>query len=117
MKKSIILLEIIFTVVLLSIIYLITVKYIYTINEKNKTNYTTNLTKIAFETTRLFLISTLKAEQNLNQISYRDKQIFYNDKLLQNKVESFDLTKINDIYKVNICINLSNNICQTWIIK
>jgi len=117
MYRSMILLEIIFTVVLLSIIYLTTAKFIFAVNEKNKINYTTNLTKIEFETTRLFLLTTLKKEQNFNKIKYIDKKLFFNDDLLQNNVESFSLTKIDDSYKVDICIKLFDNICQSWIVR
>ena len=117
MRKSIILLEIIFTIVLLSIIYLTTTKFIFAINEKNKINYTTTLTKLEFETTRLFLIATLQKEQCLNEIKYIDKKLYFNDNILQDNVNKFNLTKLNDVYKVEICINLYDDICQSWIIK
>lgn len=112
-----VLLEIIFTIVLLSIIYLTTSKFIFILNEKNKINYSTNLTKLEFETTRIFLMSILKTEQNLNKIRHTNNKLFFNDYLLQDKVKKFKILKVNDIYSIEICINLYDNICQSWIIK
>lgn len=117
MKKSMVLLELIFVIILLSIIFLTTTKFLFAIYDKNKINYTTNLTKIEFETTKLFLIKNLENDTNLNNLNYSDEKLFYDSNLLQDKVTSFNLSQDNNIYTINICINLYNNICQTWIIR
>ena len=117
MRKSVILLELIFVIVLLSIIFLTTTKFIFAIYDKNKSNYTTNLTKIEFESTRLFLINLLKEDRNLNSITYLDNKIYFNDNILQDNVTSFSKLENNGIYTINICVKLHNNICQKWVIK
>lgn len=117
MNRSIVLLEIIFSIVLLSIIFLTTSKFLFTVNEKNKTDFTTNITKIEFETTRLFLIQKLEKDGNLNKLKLEDNKLLYDNNLLLKKVTQFEISSSNDIYTINICINLYNNICQTWIIK
>ncbi len=109
--------ELIFVIVLLSIIFLTTTKFIFAIYDKNKSNYTTNLTKIEFESTRLFLINILKEESNLNSIAYEDDKIYFNDNILQNNVTNFLVIENNGIFTIDICIKLHNNICQEWIIK
>ena len=117
MRKSIVLLEVIFTIVLLSIIFLTTTKFLLQIIQTNKTTYTLNLTKIEFETTKLFLISILEKESSLNNIKYLDNKLYYNNNLLQENVTKYEVSSLNNIYTINICINLYDDICQTWIIK
>jgi len=112
-----ILLELIFVIVLLSIIFSTTTKFLFTIMDKNRFDFTTNLTKIEFETTKLFLTNLLHKTNNLNTIKYKNDVLLYNNILLQNNVKSFKIVENNGIYTVDICINLQNNICQTWIIK
>jgi len=116
-RQSIILLELIFVIVLLSVIFLTTTKFLFAIQEKNKVNFTTNLTKIEFETTRLFLINKLHKDSNLSLLKYSNKALFYNGILLQNKVSSFSKSDSNNTYTINICIDLYTKICQEWIIK
>ncbi len=117
MRISLILLELIFSIVLLSIIFLTTTKVLFEVNKKNKSDFTTNLTKIEFETTKLFLTATLQKDKNLNQIIYNDNKLFFNTNLLQDNVTAFSIKQNNQIYTIDICIDLYNNICQTWIIK
>jgi hypothetical protein len=117
MKKSLILFELIVSIVLLSIIFLTTSKILLEVNKKNKTDFTTNLTKLEFETTKLFLTNVLYENKNLNDISYKETKIFFNSYLLQNNVTNFNIQQNNNIYTIDICINLYNNICQTWILK
>jgi type II secretory pathway pseudopilin PulG len=117
MRQSIVLVELIFVIVLLSIIFLTTTKFLFAIQDKNRVNFTTNLTKIEFETTRLFLINKLHIQSNLNLVSYSDNKIFYNGWLLQDNVSSFIISNDNNMYNIDICIDLYNNICQNWILK
>ncbi len=117
MKKSLILFELIVSIVLLSIIFLTTSKVLLEVNKKNKIDFTTNLTKIEFESTKLFLTNALYKYKNLDNINYKDNKLFFNTNLLQNNVTTFRIKQNNNIYTIDICINLYNNICQTWIIK
>ncbi|VAY88053.1 hypothetical protein MNB_ARC-1_755 [hydrothermal vent metagenome] len=119
MKKSIILLELIFTMVLLAIIFSTTTKFLFAINNKSNSDFTTNLTKIEFESTKLFLVNTLHHENKLTKITYSNNKLFYDTILLQNNITYFELIYNNssNTYTVKICINLYQNICQEWIIK
>lgn len=117
MTKSIILFELIVSIVLLSIIFLTTTTILLEVKEKNRLNFRTNLTKLEFETTKLFLTNILKEKQNLNQITYKDNQLFSNHNLLQENITNFSIKQQNQIYTIDICINLYINICQTWVIK
>ncbi len=117
MKKSFILLELIISIVLLSVIFLTTTTILLKVNKVNKSNLTTNLTKLEFETTKLFLINILKKEKNLNKIKYINNNLYYNNNLLQENISTFKTNKQNHLYQIDICINLYQNICQKWIIK
>jgi hypothetical protein len=117
MKKSLLLIELIFSIVILSIIFLTTNSLITDIYKKNKTNFDINITKLEFETTKLFLTKTLKTFHNLNKISYKQNNLYFENNLLQKRVTSFVINKQNNLYKIDICIKISKNICQKWIIK
>ena len=112
-----VLLELIFAIVLLSIIFLTTTKFLFAIYDKNRSNFTTNLTKIEFESTKLFLTSILQKENNFDAINYTNSKLFYNDNILQKDITTFSILQNNNIYTIDICINLYNNICQVWIIR
>jgi hypothetical protein len=115
--KGLILFELIVVIVLSSILFLTTSNFLITIYKKDKINFSTNLTKIEFESTKLFLKQLLKKQNNLQNINYENNKLYYNLNILQNKVTKFNISKQNNIYTINICIKIRDNICQKWIIR
>ncbi len=116
-KKSFLLLEVLISIFFLSIIFLTSTKVLLSITQKNNSSYMINLTKIEFETTKLFLQNTLKKENDLNKIKYINNKLFYDNFLLQNHITSFNISSNNTVHHIDICIELYENICQTWVIK
>ncbi len=117
LKPSFILLELIITIVITSIIFLISTNYLFILKDKNNSEYKINLTKIEFETTRLFILNKLHIDKDLKQLKYQNNNLYYKDNLLQNNVTSFTISNKQELYTIDICIELYDNICQQWIIK
>ena len=116
-KKSIILLEQIISIVLISVIFLISSKFILAINSKNKSDYSQNITKLEFETTKIFLQNMLTKEKNLDNIIYLNDTILYKNTIVQENVTKFDIINNSNIYTINFCINLYSNICEKIVLK
>ena len=115
--NSFILLEIVFSIILLSIIFITSTKLILDINKKNKNNYSNNISKLELETTKLFLLNKLHSEYNLNYITYSDDKVFYDSNILLKNVTDFRIKKEDNTYNVYICINIYNEFCLNWILK
>ena len=117
MKKSIILFELIISIVLLSIIFTVTSKFIFEVYTKNKQLQNNTILQLEFETTKLFFIHLLENNSTLNDIQYQDNALYFKNNLLLENVDSFKIQKNNLIYNINICIKKDDSICQNWIIK
>jgi hypothetical protein len=117
MKKSIIIFELILTIVISSIIFATTSKILLQLYDKNKQNYSINMTKLEFETTKLFLLNLLDNNLTLKDLLYTNSTLYYKLNILQGDVTQFKVSQSLEIYNINICIKLSSNICQNWILK
>ena len=117
MKKSIVLFELIISIVLLSIIFTVTSKFIFEVYTKNKQLQNNTILQLEFETTKLFFIRLLENNSTLGDIKYKKSALYFKDDLLLENVDSFKLQKNNTFYNINICIKKDETICQNWIIK
>jgi hypothetical protein len=110
--KSIVLLELIISIVLVSIISLISLDFTFSLYKQNQKNIILNIIKIDLESTKLFL--------NINKfdkISYKNKTIKYNNNILLQNVSKFNYSSSNDLTKVDICIYNKYEVCKQWIMK
>jgi len=107
MKKSIVLLELIFAIVLFSIISIITSKTILKMYKKDFNTRNILNTNLQLESTRLYIIK----QNNLNNITFKNNKLFYDDNLLLKDVTKFAINKTIKYNSVVICIK---NICQNW---
>jgi hypothetical protein len=112
MHKSITLIEIIFSLIILSIALLTSSNIILQLNKNNKTSKENLLLKIDFETTRLFLKYKIKEDENLSNVKYKDTILYYNKDILLQNVTKFKKSIISNIISINICINYNTEICQ-----
>lgn len=116
-KKAFTLLELIFSIVILAIIVSSVGVMIGMLAKEDRQTFNNSLTKIDFETTRLFLESKIKNDSNLLLLSYAGNNIYYDNDLLNENVSSFQ-KNINPSYvSLNICIKYSENFCTTIYIK
>jgi len=112
MKKSVVLIEVIFSIVLFSIISIGTMKMIFSLYEKNNTKTFQTYNNIKLEATRLFLVKN----NDFSKIKFEKKNLFFEDNLLLNSISMFNLTTSGTITNINICI-YDNKICQQWKIE
>jgi len=107
-KNSIVLIELLFSIVLFSIIGFMVVDITYNIYLKNKTETNTIYSNMLLETTRLFLLKN----NHLNLLNLVDDKLYYDNNLLLDKVSSYTIS-LDDISTINICIE-DNTYCQQW---
>ena len=109
--------ELIFSIVLLGILIASSMSILNLLFKENRQTFDTALTKIDFETTRLFLETKIKDDQNLAYLIFSNSKLFYKNDLLNDNVSSFRKTiGANDIL-LNICIKQNNLFCTDIYIK
>jgi type II secretory pathway component PulJ len=112
MRKSIVLVEILFSIVLFSILLIGSMKMIYALYQKNNTQTSQTHNNIKLESTRLFLIK----QNNLSSLTYTNNKLYFDTNLLLDNISTFDIATNNNYNTINICIS-KNTICQKWTIK
>ena len=112
MKKSIVLLEVIISLLLFSIIAIVSSKMLFTLISKNNNDTFIVENNLILETTRLFLTK----KNDLTQLALNDSKLYFNNSLLLENISKYNFSKKEDIVTIDICIN-KNMICQVWKLK
>jgi type II secretory pathway component PulJ len=112
MKKSILLLELIISIILISIISLISLNFTFYLYKQNNRNLNLNMAKIDLESTKLFL-----QKNNLAMISFNQNKLLYNNHLLLDNITKYKLSNENNLTFIDICIKKKYEICTNWILK
>jgi len=111
-KKSVVLIEVIFSIVLFSIIVIGSMKMVYSLYKTTNTNTFETVNNIKLESTRLFLIKN----NDMTKLHLNEGELFFDDNLLLNEVSTFKITNSSNIANIHICL-YEDVICQTWKIK
>lgn len=85
---------------------------VYSLVQKNTNDTFIVQNNLILETTRLFL----SKQSDLSKLKKIDTKLYFDNNLLLENISTFDLSKVNDIVTINICI-FENKICQNWKIK
>ena len=109
MKKSIVLLEVILSLLLFSIIAIVSSKMLFTLISKNNSDTFIVENNLILETTRLFLTK----KNDLTQLVLNDSNLYFNNNLLLENISKYNFSKKEDIVTIDICIN-KNATCQVW---
>ena len=109
MKKSVVLVEVIFSIVLFSIIIIGSMKMIFSLYEKNNTKTFQTHNNIKLESTRLFLIKN----NNLSLLKLEDENLYFDENLLLDNISTFKISTDNSLSTIDICI-YEDMICQVW---
>ncbi len=112
MKKSMVLIELIFTIAIFSVIALYSMNIALNISTRNHAlvNDLDNILKL--EATKLFI-----QKHPLSTIEFVNGSLIYNkEHLLLKNVASFKLSSKGNLVSIDICLD-NNAICQNWIIK
>jgi len=111
-KKSISLIEIIFILIISSVLFLSISNLSLDLNKTNTTEYKKSILKIEFESTRLFLQKKLSIDLNLDKLEYSNNTIYYNGNVLLKNVLSYSKITLNDKITLSICLQDKINMCQ-----
>lgn len=106
-----VLLELIFSIVLFSIIGLMVTNISFNLYKKNATKVYQTFANLKLETTRLFLV-----KNGLGNIEYKDDSLYFGSDLLLDNITSYQSSVSGVIATIDICID-ENSICQQWKIR
>lgn len=110
-KKAFTLLELIFTLIISSIILFSTMGIFKVLHQENQKTLNLTLSKIDFETTRLFLEHKIKDDLTLSKLTLTDKVLLYSGDLLMKNVSSFTKDiEVNGI-TLTICSDTNGQFC------
>lgn len=112
MKRSIVLLEVIISLILFSIIAIVSSKMVFSLVHKNSTDTFIVENNLILETTRLFL----SKNNEFVKLKKTDTNLYFDNNLLLENISKYEISKVGDISTINICI-YDNSICQVWKIK
>lgn len=106
MKKSFALLEVIFVLLLTSLVISSSVVFIKNMKENNKDTLQSRIIDIDLEATFVFIQNNVK---KIKDLKYKKKTLYFENKLLLENVNSFTIEKNKNTYILNICVK---NICK-----
>lgn len=112
MRRSIVLLELIFSLLLFSIVAIVSSKMIFSVVKKNSTDTFVTENNLVLETTRLFL----SKQDDLTKVTFNENALFFDDHLLLNNVSKYNVTQSGTTSTIDICI-YQDSICQIWKIR
>ena len=112
MKRSMVLIELIFSIALFSIITIYSMNILLELQRKTQIKSSQTFRNLLLETTRLFLIKNYTKDN----IKYAHGVLYFQNNILLDDISSYNLKVLNDIITIDICIN-HNKICQKWKIK
>lgn len=111
-KQGFILFEVILSIALFFIIFSVSSKLIFKLQEKNISSSYESLALLKLESTKQFLSNN----QNLNLLYFNKNELYYDGALVLNKVSSYSKSTIQEVTIIDICID-KNRVCTTWKLK
>lgn len=102
-KKAFTLLELIFSIVISSIILFTSLNILKTLGQENQKTFNLTIDKIDFETTRLFLEKKIKEDPTLSNLTLSEKTLFYSGDILIKDVTTFTKQDTSSGIDINIC--------------
>jgi len=112
LKKSIVLLEVLVSLILFSIIAIVSSQMVLTLGQKNTNDTFILENNLVLETTRLFL----SKQNDFSKLRKIDTDLYFDGNLLLENISKFEVTNSSNIISVNICI-YEESICQIWKIR
>lgn len=110
-KKAFTLLELIFSIALSSIILFSTLSILKVLHQENQKTLNLTLTKIDFETTRLFLEHKIKKDLTLSNLILTDGVLFYSGDPLMKNVGNFTKDIEGNAIILTICSDTNGQFC------
>jgi len=111
-SKGIALVEMIISMLLLSIVITASMLLFKEFHQKNHTTLNEEITKLELRNTKLFLEKNVSS---INQLELTGNKLYFKGNLLLNSVSSFTIQSEENAATVSICIG--EKVCQTMLIK
>ncbi|MEA2049475.1 MAG: hypothetical protein U9O56_01890 [Campylobacterota bacterium] len=109
-SKSIVLIELIFGIVLFSIILIYSLNILVSLESKSKASLSYTYKNILLETSRLFLL-----KNNIkNKIKFENGTLYYDNNILLDNISKFNFSSSGDISTIEICLDTKDTTCQVW---
>lgn len=110
MKNSFTLLEILLTIVISSVVIIYSLNFTKNLYLENEQSKNIEILKLDMMSTKIFL----RKQNNIkNRLHFQNETLFFDNSILLKDVKKFDIQNINE--KIEIKINLNNQIEQSWI--
>ncbi len=116
-KKAFSLIEVIFVASIGAIILFSTLSILNSIQKKDQITFDQTITKIDFETTRLFLGDKIKDDPTLSNLTLNDKRVLYDGDLLIDNISNFSKTIDQKGVQIDICSDLNGKFCTNFYLK
>jgi type II secretory pathway component PulJ len=116
-KKGFSVIELIFSIALASIILFSTLSILKVLHQENQKTLHFTLTKIDFETTRLFLEHTIKEDLTLSNLTLTNAILSYNGNPLMKNVSSLTKDIEANGITLTICSNHYGEFCTKMYLK
>ncbi|MEA3384439.1 MAG: hypothetical protein U9Q20_07200 [Campylobacterota bacterium] len=113
MRRSIVLLEVIFSMALFSIVMIYSVNILFSLQLKSDKTLNYSFNTLTLETTRLYLQKNNKKDE----IEYQNGILTYGGYILLDDITSYQLTSNADISTLLICVDQTYPTCQKWNLK
>ncbi len=111
-KKAFTLIELIFSVALASIILFSTLSILKVLHQENQKTLNITLTKIDFETTRLFLEHKIKEDVTLSNLALANRILLYRGDPLMKNVSRFSKSIETNGINLTICSDNYGRFCS-----
>ncbi|MCI0500516.1 MAG: prepilin-type N-terminal cleavage/methylation domain-containing protein [Epsilonproteobacteria bacterium] len=111
-KKAFTLIELIFSVALASIILFSTLSILKVLHQENQKTLNITLTKIDFETTRLFLEHKIKEDVTLSNLALANRILLYRGDPLMKNVSRFSKSIETNGIMLTICSDNYGRFCS-----
>jgi len=112
MKSSMVLLELIVSLLLFSIVAITSSKMIFSLIKENKNSTFAVQNNLVLETTRLFFTK----HNDFTKYKIIDTKLYFEGTLLLENISKFETSELNSIKTINICL-YEDTLCQIWKIR
>jgi len=109
LKRSIVLLELIVSLLLFSIVAVGSSTMIFTLVKSNNKNSVIVQNNLLLETTRLFL----SKQKDFSKIHFVGTNLYFDNNLLLENISTYEQIQSNTLRRIYICL-YDDSICQTW---
>jgi len=116
-KKAFTLLELLFSIVIGSIILVSSLSVLDLLYQENRNSFQFTLSKIDFETTRLFLEKKISTDQDLEKLYLDGDKVLYDGNLLLEKIVILEKKLEGNFIHLKICLHSTNEFCTQIYIK